>query len=627
MRRIYLNINKYIFFLLVLLIAFAIYLQYMVKESTDKLKAEEIHKTEMYAKNITEWIVKKTGDDIEGILSSDKVLREQLNEILETFLIPKYQYIFLLNKDNKGYYRFLLDGSKKEKEEFKTIFFPQNKLFDEVYKSQKVQIIKQRDDVKGVWLSLLYPVVIEGKTKALLVLDLSKWYGEYIENFNSPLSYLIRIMQVFLLLSFLFLIFLTYRYYHFRKTVLNDTLTTAHTKLYMEEFFNRNRVDLYNAILIDIDEFKEINRVYGYEKGDIVLKEFVLTLQSLLPKDASIIRIGGAEFFIFFHKKNHVESVSKTIFEEIKEKRYLLNNDIIKIRVSMSALEIPDDTLDIQYVLRMLDEELLKVKSHGKNRLSILNIQTFNDIRHRNIDYIKKALEDERLICHYQPIYDTEKRTIVKYEALARLIDENDPETLIMPSAFIDLIKGTSQYIKMSKLVLKEVFLMLERYKKSEFSVNLDLDDLFNYDMMQMIMNYLYTHKEVASRLTFEIVERNEIRDYAKVNFIFNQLREYGSKIAIDDFGSGYSNYSYLIRLNIDILKIDGSLTRELVTNKERAREVLSSIKSLADTFGYELVAEYVSNEEIYNEIRALGIEFVQGYYLGEPRSIDAYID
>ena len=627
MKQTYLNLNKYILLLLVLLIAFAVYLQFMVVESTDKLKSEEIHKTEVYAKNIATWIIKKTNSRIEQSLSSNSVLRDQLNEILETFLIPKYQYIFLLNRDKRGHYRFLLDGSKKDKEEYQTIFFPQSTLFDEVYSQQKVRIVKQEDDVKGVWLSLLYPVIVEGKTSALLVLDLSKWYGEYIENFNSSLSYVIRVMQAFLLLSFLFLMVISYRYYYFRKKVLSDPLTKAHTKLFMEEFFNRNRVDLYNAILIDIDEFKEINRVHGYEKGDTVLREFVALLRSLLPKDVSIIRIGGAEFFIFFDKKENLELIANMIFEQIKEKRYLLDNDIVRIRVSMSALEIPDDTLDIQHVLRMLDEELLKIKSQGKNRLSLLNIQTSNELKHRNIDCIKRALDKERLICHYQPVFNTETLSIIKYEALVRLVDEDDPEELILPEEFINIIKGTSQYIKMSKLVLKEVLLMLERYPDIELSINLDLDDLFNYDMMQMIINYLYTHKEVAGRLTFEIVERNEIRDYDKVNFIFTQLKEYGSKIAIDDFGSGYANYNYLIRLNIDILKIDGSLIRELVENKGRAREVLSSIKTLSDTLGYELVAEYVSNKKIYQEVRALGIQFVQGYYLGEPRSLASYID
>lgn len=627
MRRIYFNSNKYIFLLLVFLIVFAMYLQFMVTKSTENLKTEEIRKTEVYAKNITEWIIKRTGKNIEEVLSSNELLRKQLNEIMETFIIPKYQYIFLLSKDNKGHYRFLLDGSKKEKEEYKTIFFPKSKLFDEVYSSQKVRIVKQKDEVKGIWLSLLYPVVIEGKTKALLVLDLSKWYGTYIENFNSPLSYVIRVMQIFLLLSFFFLIFLSYRYYHFRKKILKDPLTKAHTKLYMEEIFNRTRVDLYHAILIDIDEFKEINRIHGYEKGDIILEEFVLTLRELLPKDASIIRIGGAEFFIFFHNSENLQSIAQTLFEKSRDKRYLLDNDIVKLNLSMSAMKIPEDTVDIQHVLRMLDEELLKIKSHGKNKLSIINLQSYKELQHRNIDYIKKALEEGRVTCHYQPIFNTKTKEIYKYEALVRLIDENDPHTLLTPSEFIDTIRGTSQYIKMSKLVFQTIFNVLEQYPEIEISVNLELDDLFNYDMMQMIMEYLYRHKESASRLTFEIIEQNEIQEYERIGFIFNQLREYGSKIAIDDFGSGYSSYHYLTKFHIDILKIDGSIVKELKHNPKRARAVLSSIKTITDDLGFELVAEFVSNEMIYKEIYALGIEYAQGYYLGEPKPIDAYMD
>ena len=627
MKPTYFNLNRFILPLLVLLILFAAYLQYMVSQSTVKLKQEEIYKTEAYAKNIAEWIVKKTGKDIQATLSSNQALREQLSEILETFLIPKYRYIFLLRKDKNGHYRFLLDGAKKDKEEYDTLFFPQSKRFDEVYRTQQVQIIKQEDEVRGVWLSLVYPVVVGDKTEALLVLDMSQWYGEYLENFNSPLSNVIHLMQLFLFMSFLFLLLLSHRYYRFRKKVLQDDLTQAHTKLYMEEFFNRHRVDQYHGILIDIDEFKEINRIYSYKKGDKVLKEFVHTIRTSLPQDAAVIRMGGAEFFVFFEKKFDLESVAKNLFDTIKERRYLVDNDIIRVKVSMSALDIPADTLDIQYILRRLDEALLKVKSQGKNNLSILNIQSFSEIKHRDIDYIKKALDEGRLLCLYQPIFDTKSRQIVKFEALSRLIDEHDPEVLIPPSEFIDPIRGTSQYIKMSKLMLNEVFAMLEKYPEAEFSVNLDLDDLFNYDMMHMIMEHLYSHKGLASRLTFEIVERNEVQEYDRVNFIFSQLREFGSKVAIDDFGSGYANYNYLIHLQFDILKIDGSLVRELMTNKARAQEVLGSIKSLADKFGYEMVAEYVSNEEIYNEVYSLGIPFVQGYYLGEPMVLEAYID
>ena len=626
MKQIYRNTNRFIWFLLLLLIALAVYLQYMVYQSTDKLKTEEIFKTEIYAHHIAEWIKKKTHGEIEKSLSLDPVLREQFNEMLEIFLIPKYQYIFLLKKDKKDHYRFLLDGSGDEKEEYQTIFFPQSKVFDEVYRDHKVEIVKQKDEVKGVWLSLLYPIVLEGKTEALLVLDLSKWYGEYIENFNSPLNSVIRLMQIFLIVSFLVLLFISYRYYHLRKKVLYDPLTTAQTKLAMEEFFNRNRVDQYHAMLIDIDEFKEINRLYGYEKGDMVLKEFVMTLRSLLPKDASIIRIGGAEFFVYFGKNENLKEIAEKVFEKAREKKYHVDGEKVRLTFSISAMEIPDDTVEIQHVLHMLDEALLKIKSRGKNRLSILNVSTSKEIRHRNMDYIKEALEEERLVCYYQPVVNTRTSEIQKFEALVRLIDKDDPEILISPASFIDIIKGTSQYIKMSKLVLKKVFDMLEIHKDIEFSVNLDLNDLYNNDMMQMITHYLEEHKEVAYRLTFEIIEENEIEDYDKVNEIFNVLRQYGSKIAIDDFGSGYSNYNYLIHLDIDILKLDGRLIQGLITQKERAREVILSIKRLADTLGYEVVAEYVSSEEVYQEVKALGITYMQGYYLGKPQKIEAYI-
>jgi len=609
------------------MIGFAVYLQYLVQESTEKLKNEEIQKTEVYARNIVELIKRKVGDNIGEKLSKDPELRNRLNEMLEVFLIPKYQYIFLLTKDSRGHYRFLLDGSKEDKEAYHTLFFPQSMVFDRVYNGKKVKIIRQQDDVKGIWLSILYPIVIDGRTEALLVMDLSQWYGEYIETFNSPLKYVILMMQIFLLVSFLFLALVTYRYYLFRKRSLSDTLTSAYTKLYMEEFFNRNAVEDYNAILLDIDEFKEINRNYGYERGDQVLKEFVKNLRSLLPKNAFVIRIGGAEFFVFLDKSEPLNELARTLFLKMKEKRYLIDNEIIKMTFSMSALEIPRDTLDIQHVLRILDEELLKVKSQGKNSLSVMNLHSYNEIKHRNIDYIKKALEEGRLICHYQPIFKTGDKTIQKYEALVRLVDENDPDELIMPYEFLDMIKGTTQYIKMSKQVLQKVFDMLETYPSVELSVNLDLDDLYNMDMMEMIMAYLSENKHNAKRVTFEILEENEIEDYEKANFIFSQLKAYGSKIAIDDFGSGYSNYNYLIRLDIDILKVDGSLIRELTTNPERARTVLSSIRTLAENFGYELVAEFVSSETIYNEVKALKINYVQGYYLGEPRGIEAYLD
>jgi EAL domain-containing protein (putative c-di-GMP-specific phosphodiesterase class I) len=179
----------------------------------------------------------------------------------------------------------------------------------------------------------------------------------------------------------------------------------------------------------------------------------------------------------------------------------------------------------------------------------------------------------------------------------------------------------------MSKLVLQEVFTTLKRYEDVEISVNVDLDDLDNADMMKLITHHLYEHRTLANRLTFEILEDHEVKDHGKVMFYLQQLKAFGSKIALDDFGSGYASYSYLIKLNIDILKIDGSIIKELKYRPEHAKTVIRSIRELAESFHYELVAEFVSDEEIYTIIKDLGIPYVQGYYLGEPKPIEWYRD
>lgn len=626
MRRQY--FDKFIFFLMGLLIIFAISLQLTTVQSTEKLKKEEIQKTEQYAAKIAQLIQRRTSNNMESVLTDNPKLRDNLNESLQAFLTKQYQYIFVLKKDVKGNYRFLLDGSEEGPEEYKTIFFPKSKLFDSVYKTQKMQIIEQHEGVEQVWLSLVYPIVNENETEALLVLDLSESYGEHLNNFNSPLMTVVWMMQIFLLLSMFLLVFLAYRYYKIRKELIIDDLTSVYKKQYLEEFFDKKRLEDYDVMLLDIDEFKEVNQKFGYEFGDMILKEFTQTLLSALSPHAIIVRTVGAEFLVVSPKsESTVEVEAQRIFDMLREKKYLIGNEIQYLTVSMSAMSIPEKSTSVQNIERLLDEKLLEVKSKGKNALAILSEEEVSGVNYTNIDYIKEALEEERLICLYQPIYETQTKKIKKYEALVRLIDKDDPEKLIVPFHFMKLVKGTSQYIKMSKLVLREVFNTLKRYEDLEISVNVDLDDLDNADMMKLITRNLYENRTIANRLTFEILEDHEVKDYGKVMFYLQQLKAFGSKVALDDFGSGYASYSYLIKLNIDILKIDGSIIKELKYRPDHAKTVIRSIRELAESFQYDLVAEFVSDEDIYNIIKDLGIQYVQGYYLGEPKPIEWYID
>ena len=616
--------NKYIFFIMGLMLVFALYLQYSVNESTEELKTQEIRKAERYAQRIGEYIQSKTVEKGKLNLEKYPLVRDKLTEVLRTFLTEEYQYIFLLHKDTKGHYRFLLDGSVEDPVEYNTIFFPQSKLFNTVYRTKKAQIIEQKEGVEHVWISLLYPIVNEGETQALLVMDLSKTYGEYLSDFNSPVMYIVTLIQLFLLISFLFLIYFAYQYHKLRKSILFDSLTSMHTKVYLQEFFDVRKVNRYDAMLIDIDELKLINEKYGHEAGDTVLKLFSKEMLTLLPKEARIIRLGGSEFFVIVEKESiNLEELAKRLFTHLTEKHYLINNETISLTLSMSAIVIPEETILIQNIRIILDKKLLEIKSKGKNGLGIIGKISGDEIKYKNLDYIKEALEDERLTCLYQPIFNTKTQEIIKYEALVRLIDKEDQQKLISPDYFLDMISGTTQYIKMSKLVLKEVFHTLHKYPEVEISVNLDLDDLYNTDMMKLITKQLYRHRRLANRVTFEILENHEIKDYDEVALIFQQLKTFGSKIAIDDFGSGYANYVYLIKLDVDILKIDGSIIQELLYDPERTKIMLNSINELAERYQYEVIVEFVSSKEIYDMVSELGIAYSQGYYLGEPKPLD----
>ena len=625
MRKAY--FDKFVIFLIVLLIVFAWFLHTTAEMSTEKLKNEEIQKSEQYASKIAQLIQRRTHSDIETTLTRNPQLRASLNESLQAFLTKQYRYIFVLQKDKKEKYRFLLDGSKDEPETYKTVFMPQGELFNQVYKTQKMQIVNQSEDVEDIWLSLVYPIVNEGKTDALLVLDLSKEYGTHLNNFNSPLMKVIWMMQVFLISSLLLLIFLVYRYYRLRHKLLVDKLTSTNTKVFLHEFFNRYKVDDFNAILIDMDNFKAVNKKFSYEFGDVMIKEFTSTIKNLISENSKIIRTGGTEFLILLPKDNtDFETVVETLFKTLKEKKYLIQNEVVYQTVSMTAVDIPLKTTSIIDIERLLDEKLLSLKNKGKNNFAFLGLNRLNDIKYENMNYIKAALEEERLICFYQPIYEVKTKEIVKFEALARLVDKDDPEKIIAPAQFMHRIRGTSQYIKLSKLVLKDVFKTLKRYPDIEVSFNVDLDDLENEEMMKLISENLYEHRDLANRLTFEILEDNEVQEYEKVQKIIHKLKAYGSKVALDDFGSGYTNYIYLVGLDIDLLKIDGSLIRELQTSPERATAVLKSIQSLATELNIELVAEFVSDEHIYTLVKDLGIKYAQGFYLGKPELIATHI-
>lgn len=178
--------------------------------------------------------------------------------------------------------------------------------------------------------------------------------------------------------------------------------------------------------------------------------------------------------------------------------------------------------------------------------------------------------------------------------------------------------KKSKQYLKLTKQVIKKSFDYFKD-KEYEFSINLTLEDIKSKAISTYILEMLKEY-EIASKVVFEIVESEGIEDFSEVNIFLDKVKKMGCKIAIDDFGSGYSNFEYLIKLNADYIKIDGSLIKDILTNKN-TEEIVITLIHFAKRQGFKTIAEFVSSREIFEKVKELGIDYAQGYYVSAPKA------
>jgi EAL domain-containing protein (putative c-di-GMP-specific phosphodiesterase class I) len=230
------------------------------------------------------------------------------------------------------------------------------------------------------------------------------------------------------------------------------------------------------------------------------------------------------------------------------------------------------------------------------------------------IKMIKKSIQEDNFLPVFQPIVDNHTLEQNKFESLMRMRSEDGK--LITPFFFLDIAKKAKLYPSLAKILIKKIFDIFQS-SQDEFSINLTSYDCTNLMMQQFIYKMLDEYK-IGERVTFEIVESESIDNFFKVLEFIKNVKSYGCKIAIDDFGTGYSNFEYLLKLKADYIKIDGSMIREIDTNKE-AQLVVSTIVDFAKKIGMKTVAEFVENESIFKTVKSLGIDYSQGYYFSVP--------
>nr|WP_274600295.1 bifunctional diguanylate cyclase/phosphodiesterase [Persephonella atlantica] len=398
-----------------------------------------------------------------------------------------------------------------------------------------------------------------------------------------------------------------------------DPLTNVYNRLFMYENLDLLKKYHYTTFIADIDFFKRINDTYGHDTGDAVLREVANRLKSCVREGEDIIiRYGGEEFLIFVRSNPSSEDYRLNVIQlasRLKNEvsRSVINYNGIKIKVTISiGVAVCRDNIDIEQAIKMADMALYRAKQNGRNRVEIYDKGL--EMNDKNISIIKEAVDNNNVICWYQPIINLRTGKILKYESLVRIISKDGK--LIYPHQFLNAIRRTYVHVDLTKKVIEYNVNVLRNNPRMRISMNLSALDIYNDDILDY-MDFLID-KDISKRLTIELLESEDIEDYEFFKEKISRIREIGCSIAIDDFGTGYSNFTHIVELNPDYLKIDGSIIKDIDINP-RSIAIVKAIKHFADELGIKVIAEYIHSEYILRKVLETGIIYGQGYFLKEP--------
>lgn len=367
--------------------------------------------------------------------------------------------------------------------------------------------------------------------------------------------------------------------------------------------------------LINIDRFSDINAVYGVAIGDALLKQFGLWLKARIQsrEDIQLYKMGGDEFALYF-RSSELLSEARLFFVDLiaatSNSAFMVEGVEIVLTITVGVAHGADRGL--AHASAAIKQAKLNHQSIGLFDGSDSTKQQENNIAWYK--RIKDAIETSRIVPYFQPIVDNKTQKVTKYEALIRMIDTDGQ--VISPYQFLDIAKKTKLYSQLTRTMIDKV---LEVFKESTIpvSINLSTEDLMNQELSEYLAQQL-TQTGMGHLLVFEILESEGVNNYEAVSAFIQRFKAKGCLFAIDDFGSGYSNFDHLIKLNMDILKIDGSLIRTLPHDRN-LQIIVQHICDFAHEMGIRTVAEFVFNEVIYRQVCQIGIDDSQGYYFYPP--------
>ena len=423
--------------------------------------------------------------------------------------------------------------------------------------------------------------------------------------------------------------------YSMRQLAFADDLTgLPNRKRFLSSLSNRtaneNVHTYFSLVLIDLDEFKNINDSLGHQIGDLLLKEVAHNLQSCLLEDEFLGRTGGDEFAVIIpgkHSEEEIYHYAQKIAASISSP-FVYRNNNITVTATFGIVQFPKDGANSNELLQRADMAMYRGKALGKGRISFFNEEMQKALEKRlNIETnLHTAIENNEMYLEYQPQFEPHNHKLRGFEALARWTSPTLGH--VSPGEFIPIAEETGDIVPMGKWIMETACTQyMSVYDSYEIppilAINISAVQLKDPDFVDSIKRIINKTKMDTDHLELEITESVCIMSPEIIAAILSQLKNVGIEIAMDDFGTGYSSLSYLKNLPFDIVKIDITFTKTILTTPPE-KNLIKPIIAMAHQLGLKVIAEGVEENAELEYLVANGCDYIQGNIYGRPAPIGA---
>lgn len=416
----------------------------------------------------------------------------------------------------------------------------------------------------------------------------------------------------------------------------HDTLTGLPSRLLFSErleqalIYAKRYERLVAVLFLDLDGFKQINDTMGHGAGDDLLRFVAQRLRRNIRESDTVARFGGDEFIILLRDIKRMEDMGMVATKILRavSTSYSVNGLQVELSGCLGISVFPGDGTDCETLIKRADYAMYRAKNSGKNRVKLFRAISENARQNLSLEHrMRQAIDEGSFLLHYQPQVSLSTGQIIGVETLIRW--QIDDLLLLLPGDFIPLAEDTGLIVQLGDWVLREACRQYQKWLSSgihapSLAVNLSLHQFREIGLLRRIERVLDETGMDPQTLTFEITETCAMDNVDFTISTLKSLKNMGVKIALDDFGVGYSSLSHLKRLPIDLLKIDSSFVRDIPMSRDDI-SIVKAIIALARNLGIEVVAEGTETNEQADLLKSTGCDYIQGYFFSPPVSADSF--